>query len=106
MTFSENLYLGESMENCDLDTLKKTLTESPIREKVFLLTIASNPSEQLDILETKYLMFPYYDTHSLQVVGIAGSKQEAVKLVEMIAVECFAKRKDADLKAFLLASNP
>jgi len=102
LTFSANLYLSDSMYSQKMDKLKKRLVERPILTKVFLLTISTNPNEQLDIIESKYLSFPYYNEHPLYVVGLAGSHGEAVALVEKIVQDCLDKRGDVNLKTFLL----
>ncbi len=102
LTFSENMYLGESMKIQKLDKLKKKLVESPIVTKAFLITISTNIYDQLDIIESRYLTFPYYNEHPLHVVGLAGSNSEAIKLIEQIVQNCLDKRGDVNLKAFLL----
>lgn len=102
LVFSPTLYLGESINIRKLDKLKKNLINNPITTKVFLLTISTNPSEQLDIMESRYVTFSYYNEHPLRVIGLAGSNGEAVKMVEKIVQDCLDKRGDVDLKAFLL----
>lgn len=101
VTFSENLYLGESIDSAKLDKLKKEILKKPALVKAFLITISTNPSEQLDITETKYLSFPYYKKHPLYVIGIAGSGNEALHLIEKIALDCLHIRGDANMRAFL-----
>ena len=102
LTFSEHLYLGDGIQKQNMDKLKEKLMNSPIFTKVFLITISTNPSEMLDILESKYLTFPYYNSHPLHVVGIANSNKEAIGLTQMIVQDCLDKRGDVDLKSFLL----
>ena len=85
-----------------LDKLKINLTEAPVLTKVFLITISTNPTEQLDILESKYLTYPYYNTHSLHVIGLAKTNAEAVGLVMRIVQDCLDEQGNVDLKSFLL----
>ena len=105
LTFSENLYIGESINIQKLDKLKKTLVNSPVLAKVFLITISTNPGEQLDIIEAKYLTYAYYNIHSLHVVGLAKSNGEAVGLVQRIVQECLDEQKNVDLKWFLMKNE-
>ena len=102
LTFSEKLYIGDSINIQKLDKLKTNLTEVPALTKVFLITISTNITEQLDIIESKYLTYPYYNTHPLHVVGLAKSSGEAVGLIKDIVQDCLDKRGDVDLKSFHL----
>lgn len=102
LTFSEQLYLGESISQQNLDKLKDELLSAPLFTKVFIITLSTNPTELLDILESKYLTFPYYNTHPLHVVGIAKSNNEAIGLTQKIVQDCLDKRGDVDLRSFFL----
>ena len=102
LTFSEELYIGESIDIGKLDKIKKSLWNTPVLTKIFLITISTNPAEQLDIIESKYLTYAYYNTHPLHVVGLAKSNNEAVGLVQKIVQDCLDTQGDVDLKAFLL----
>ena len=102
LTFSDKLYIGESIDIQKLDKIKKSLWNTPVLTKFFLITISINPAEQLDIIESKYLTYSYYNTHPLHVVGLAKSNSEAVGLVQKIVQDCLDTQGDVDLKAFLL----
>jgi len=102
LTFSEELYIGESIDIRKLEKIKKSLCNTPGFAKVFLVTISANPTEQLDIIESKYLTYAYYNTHPLYVVGLAKSNGEAVGLVQRIVQDCLDTQGDVDLKKFLL----
>lgn len=102
LTFSEKLYIGESIDIRKLDKIKKSLCNAPVLTKFFLITISTNPAEQLDIIESKYLTYTYYNTHPLHVVGLAKSNSEAVRLVQKIVQDCLDTQGDVDLKMFLL----
>ena len=102
LTFSEKLYIGESIDIRKLDKIKMSLWNMPVLVKIFLITISTNPTEQLDIIESKYLTYTYYNTHPLHVVGLAKSNSEAVSLVQKIVQDCLDTQGDVDLKAFLL----
>ena len=101
ITFSTNLYLSESMNLKKVDKLKKKIITRPAMTKTFLLTISTNPLDQLDIIESKYLAFPYYNACPIHVVGFADTNAEAIRLVENIANDCLKKRGDVNLKAYL-----
>ncbi len=100
--FSPKLYLGDSMNEKDLDKLKKNIVKKPLLTKVYLITISSNPVDQLDIIETKWLVQRYYYKNPLFVVGIASDYQESLVLLERIVLECLGSRGDCSLKEYLL----
>ena len=95
------LHLGESIEGADFITIQKKLRENPLEADVYLITLAANEKEQLDIFHSKYLLQRYYGKHIPYVIGIARSKEEAVSVVEKLVSECVKERGDADLKAYL-----
>ena len=102
LTFSEKLYLSDSIDCRKLDKLKSKLRNTPFLAKVFLITIAMNEKDQLDILESKYLTFPFYNSYPLTVVGLAKSNAEAVHLVQKIFQDCLDERKHVNVKAFFM----
>lgn len=49
---------------------------------IWLITLAENPSEALDIIPSNMLANPSYPSESLYILGIASGKQEAFEVVE------------------------
>ena len=101
LLFSPNLYYGEGIDPEKTEKLKKRLLSWPLFTKVFLLTLPENDSDQIDVLNSKYLAQGYYGDHALQVIGIAGDHEDAVSLILKITEDCLAIRKDCMLKEFL-----
>lgn len=102
LTYHPRLYLGDSISGKKLDKIKRRLHTKPLLANVFLITIASNPRDQLDILDARQIAQPYYRGVQLDVVGIASDHEEAVVLVEQIVKECLRERGDCALKEYLL----
>lgn len=101
LEFYPELYLGEGIKEKKLDKIKKTLIQKPLWAGVYLITLAKNPVDQLEILDARQLAQRYYESHTLSVVGIAGDYEDALLLVERIAQECLDKRGDCRLKEYL-----
>lgn len=101
VTFHEKLYIGDSIETKKLGKIKKKLQKAPFLTKVFLILPASNPNDQLDILEAKELSQPHYRGRVFLVLGIASNKGEAMGLVERMAVDCVKERGDCNLREFM-----
>ncbi len=97
------LYLSEGINRDKLEKLKRELSVRPKKADVYLLTLAGNASDQLDIYASKYLQQKYYEKHSPYIIGIAEDYEKAVEIVEQIVREAWAVRGDAQLKEYLLA---
>lgn len=102
LTYRPDLYLGDSINENKLDKIIKKLEKKPLLSGVFLITVSRNASDQLDIFDARQLAQSYYKKHPPYVVGIAGSHDEAVELVERLVQECLRARGDCALKEYLL----
>lgn len=102
LTYRPDLYLGDSINENKLDKIIKKLEKKPLFSGVFLITVSRNASDQLDIFDARQLAQSYYKKHPPYVVGIAGSHDEAVELVERLVQECLKARGDCALKEYLL----
>lgn len=102
LTYRTKLYLGDSINEKKLDKILKKLENKPLFSGVFLITVSRNASDQLDIFSARQLVQTYYKKFPPHVVGIAGSHEEAVKLVEQLVQECLKARGDCALKEYLL----
>ena len=100
--FSPKLYLGESMDTVKLDKLKKRLSKKPLLVNAYVITIASNPENQLEIYDAKQLAQSYYLKYPPHIVGLASNYREALEVLERIVQECLKERGDCGLKEFLL----
>ncbi len=102
LKYLPNLYLGESINRKKLDKIKKKLENKPLLSGVFLIVLAKNPQDQLEIYDARQLAWKYYEKYPPYVVGIAGNHEEAVRMVEQMVRECIASRGDCALKEYLL----
>lgn len=100
--FHYHLRLGEGLEYKDLMQMKKDLRENPIGANLFLITIASNKQEQLDIYDAKYLVQKFYSKNPPYVLGIAKNREDAITIVEQWMQECVKNRGDANLRAYIM----
>jgi len=100
-TYHQELYLGESIKKKKLDKIKKKLENKPLFSDVFLITVSRNDSDQLEIYAARQLAQNYYRKNPPYIVGIAGSWEEAVSLVEKMVKECLQARGDCELKEYL-----
>lgn len=99
--FNSNLYIGESIDRRKLDKIKKKLVSKPLLSNIYLITLAQNPNDQLDIFSARLLAQSYYQTITTKVIGIADGYDDAVKLLERIVNECLDARGDCFLREYL-----
>lgn len=102
LQFSVNLYLGESINPDKVDKIKKRLENKPLLSNVYVITLARNSRDQLEIYDAKQLAQSYYTKYPPYIVGIASDYEESVTLLERIVRECLQARGDCCLKEFLL----
>ena len=101
LEYHPKLYLGDSINEKKLDKIKKKLESKPLTTGVFLITMSQNSYDQLDIFSARFLVQRYYMKNPPYVVGIAGSHEEAVAMVEQLVQECLNVRGDCALKEYL-----
>ena len=97
----KKIYIGDSLLDKNINGLLWKIRFYPKKARFFLILLSDNPSDQLDIIHSKYLASPLYRNRNLFVVGIATTHEEAVELVCKIAQECVAETGTAYLKQFL-----
>ncbi len=105
LNYHPELYLGESINAEKLDKIKKKLENKPLLSGVFLIAVSRNPSDQLEIYSARQLAQKYYAKYPPYVVGIAGSYDEAVAMVEQMVRKCIEERGDCALKEYLLCQR-
>lgn len=66
----------------------------------YLITLAENPSEMLDIVPQKMLSNPAYSTDKLYILGIASGKQEAFELVEKMVDYIYRETGALDIRGY------
>lgn len=101
MTFFENLYLGENIEP-KVDQILKKLNTSKVIPDLFLITIATNPENMLDIIPEWELMQKGYPKDEIRVIGLASGKKEAIAVVQFILEETIQETGNADVRAYLM----
>lgn len=103
LEYYPQLYLSEGINRDKLEKLKKELLDTPQKAGVYLLTLARNEKDQLDIYESKYLERKYDKRDfSCLIIGIAEDYEKAVGIVKQIVKETWAARGDAQLREYLM----
>lgn len=102
LTFSNRLYIGESINEKKIGLLKLGLMQGKGRIKLYLIALSNNEHDQLDIIHNSMLKQKLYRKLDLKIVGFCNSKEEALELVNTILQETLDANGDANMKAYLL----
>lgn len=102
IVYSSNFYLGKGITPEKLDKIKRKIEKKPLMTDFFLIALAGNERDLLDIYSSKYLGQKYYDNHIPFVCGIADNHGDAVALVEQIIQDCLRERGDLKVREFIV----
>ena len=99
MKFYKNLYIGDTIRNPG--KTRRKLKRYAKLQNVYVIAYMAE-SGQLSIYHNLMFQQRYYKEHPPYVIGIAGSHDEAVKIICRIAQESVRETGQADLTAYLL----
>ena len=101
MIWYGDLIVGESISSRKKEKIIRGVRTRSIFHNAYLLTLASNPDNLIDIISTKVIRQRYYPKKGLYVIGIAGDYEEAVMLAGMIINGVYTVRGDFRLREFI-----
>lgn len=100
MIWYEDLFVGESIT----PRKKKRIIRSVRRRSPFggayILTLATNPDNLIDIILAKELHQRAYPCRKLFVIGLAGDYEEALRLAGGIVSGIYTVQGDFNVRAF------
>lgn len=91
---------------CDPETekkekrIRKRLEKKRVNFRVYCIAIASNEKNLLDIYCSNELLFRYYRTKEMKIVGLASSKESAIQIVAEIVDEVYQQTGKIDVRAY------
>ena len=101
MKWLKNLYVGDRADRSRYRLMRQIRRQKPTFE-IYVLTLPSHPGNQLDILNANQLRYSYYrEKEDLVIVGLARGKADALNLTARMVDECYHRRGNADLSAYL-----
>ena len=99
MRLYERLYLGDKANKNRFKILQAVRAEKT--SGYYVLTLASNEKNLLDIYSASSLNQPYYKQQDLLIVGVAADYEDAAMLVGKIVGEVYKKTGGFDVREFL-----
>ncbi len=86
--WADKLYLGDSIKGRKTKVMR-AVEANKLAFSVFCITYAVNPGNLLDIINANELSFSYYQKQEIYVIGLAGSKSEALELVRSMIEDMY-----------------
>lgn len=97
--FFPQLYISESINPRKLFFIRNKIRMG--KGGYFIVVPAFSDDEMLEIYDSKETKNRLYDGKRFIVGGIADNKADALKLVQLITIDCQKIRGDLNLKEFL-----
>lgn len=100
LKFRSAMFFGESVKKEHRRLLRRLHWGRPVKKGITLITYAANGQDLFDLLPAKELKIPYRKEQELYVLGMAGSKEEAIGLVQDMVMEVYRETGGFDVRAY------
>ena len=101
MRFYKYLYVQEQLEK-KKDKIIEKLMQKKILLSCHIVTLSSNPKNQLDIYSSKFLFQPGFPTDDLFIIAIVKSHEDAMEYVEKLVKDVYNETKRTDIRSYIL----
>ncbi len=99
MRWAENLYTTEKTKKM-LPKIMHKVRSGQLQPGIWLITIASNESNLLDIFHSIYYLQPMYANLNPDIVGIAESEYAAKELLIRITEDLYREMGNFDVRTY------
>lgn len=104
MLWYEDLYVGESIIH-KTNKIKWKIRHNAGQIDIYVITLASNKQNLLDIIPAQELLQKAYPKSTLSVVGLAKGYQEAVDVTVSIITEVYEQTGGFAIQEYLAAKK-
>lgn len=104
MTWYDDLYVGESIIH-KTNKIKWKICHNAGQLNIYVITLASNGSNLLDIIPAKELLQKGYPKHELYIVGLAKGYEEAVEVAVSIVDLVYQKTGGFAIRSYLMEKH-
>ncbi len=99
MLFHKKLYVDEEISKHKRKTIKN-LKHGKLMLGVYVIALSTNPQDELDIVPSYVLMQKVYKDMELLVVGIASDRDNALKLLNTMTMDCLNETGNVSLRQY------
>ena len=100
MEWHKDLYTGESIRGRQ-KKVKWKIMHNAGQPFVYVLTLASNEENLLDIIPARELLQKHYPKKGLYIVGLAGNYEEALELAGCIVSDVYKATGGFNIRKYL-----
>ncbi len=100
MKWHEDLYSGESIRP-RLKRIRWKVNHNAGQICVYVITLASNEKNLLDIIPSRELLQKHYPKKGLYIVGLAGNYEEALELAGCIVSDVYKATGGFNIRKYL-----
>lgn len=101
MRWFKDIYVGYNL----LENKRKIIRQiksGKIMLDTYVITLPSNDYDTLEIYPSNVLIQKWYKDSDMVVVGIAGGKEEALDMTQLIIMDCYNDTGFVDVKKYIL----
>ena len=100
----KKLYIGDNAKKKASSIIRK-INHKKVVPGVYLVTLASNPENLLEIISADQLLQPALRKLCPPIVGLAFGYEEAVDMIKEIVIQTYRDQKDTDVRGYLEQRN-
>ena len=100
MKWYENLYVGISIQH-KADKVKWKIRHNAGQIDIYVIALASNPQNLLDIIPAQELMQKAYPKKDIYIIGLAHGMEEAQDVVKQIIDEVYRETGSFSILPYL-----
>jgi hypothetical protein len=104
LKWSENLIVGDTLRTRKDSVIARINDKKPVYS-VYLLTLPSGSEGQLDIISAYFLIQDRIRDMTPEILGIFGSRKEALSEITRLTGECYVKNSNVDLQQYIRDLN-
>lgn len=100
MRWYDRLYVGESIA-AKAGRIKWKISHNAGTVSIYVIALASNPDNLLDIIPARELLQKGYPKKDLMIIGLAKGYEEALGVVQRIIEETYQNTNDVNVRRMI-----
>ncbi len=100
MRWIQNPFVGNSAAGTYAKT-KRRIDHRKTHKPVWVLALNENSKGLMELIPSPVLLQKQYPTNSLLLIGMAGSKSEAMEMASQIITMAHTERRDFDVQQYI-----
>lgn len=81
--------------------IKQQIEKEKLQYPIFLVALASNENNLLDVMNVNELLFSYYKKRTTYILGLASSRQQAKIMAAAIISKVYQDTGECDVRSYV-----